>query len=390
MDPIEIRPIPRWLHVWAIVTVAVSAILLLFGESVTTLRAGMADPEWPTRPWHLALDSKERWTAGYVVEHTHRILGFLVGGLVLILAIGAWAYESSKPIRWMAIISIAALLGAFGWFHVQMMAQKDLPFVGLPIPSVSATLVTLIAVAAVCVMGFRRNNSGTGVRVLSVVALVFVMLQGLLGGLRVKLDQLVGTELSVIHGTFATLVFALLLSVPALSAAAPTEPLREASRRKLNWLTTSLVVFGLLQISFGAWVRHAPDKMSSRLHLLFAFVVVGFATLAIKQALADPIARRRLNCPARILMALITLQILFGVEAWMGKFMTGVPLDSAKAPPIEQSIIRTAHAHIGAWILAIAVLFAIRVRRKAACEIGPLAQPFVNQRDAEKPAKVGR
>ena len=38
-------PFPRWLFVWAVVTFVVSAVLLGFGESVTTLRAGMADRE---------------------------------------------------------------------------------------------------------------------------------------------------------------------------------------------------------------------------------------------------------------------------------------------------------------------------------------------------------
>ena len=47
------RPVPRWLHVWAIFTVAVTVVLLVLGQLVTSFRAGMADPIWPTEPWYL-------------------------------------------------------------------------------------------------------------------------------------------------------------------------------------------------------------------------------------------------------------------------------------------------------------------------------------------------
>src|SRR5262245_26832153 len=139
MDLPADRPVPRWLHVWAIVTVVVAAALLLLGEMVTTLRAGMVDPDWPTRPWHLALESRDRWTAGYLVEHTHRVLGFLVGGLMSVLAVAAWAYEPRRGLRWAGVISLVALLLGFGYFHGQMMAQIDAPLVRLPIPSTIAT-----------------------------------------------------------------------------------------------------------------------------------------------------------------------------------------------------------------------------------------------------------
>src|SRR5262245_23185789 len=378
MDPVVPRLVHRWLHVWTIVTVVFAAALLLLGEMVTTLRAGMVDPDWPTRPWHLALDPQEKWTAGYLVEHTHRILGFLVGGLVSVLAVAAWAHEPRKGLRWAAIVSIVALLVGFGYFHQEMRGQIGSPQVGLPVRSTMATLVPLAALAVACVAALIQPTPATGVRVLTAAALVAVMIQGLLGGLRVRLNELVGTDLAAVHGVFATLVLSLLIAIPVLSARGPMEPLPIEARKKLAWQTATLVVFTLAQIVFGAMVRHMPDRMSARLHLFFAFVVVGFATLAIKQALADPVTKRRLNWPARFLMALITLQILFGVEAWMGKFMTDVAVDAARAPSIGQAILRTAHAHIGAWILAVGVVFALVSRRKPVERVGPVPPASVN------------
>lgn len=367
----KIRVIPRWLYILTVATVVVSALLLLFGELVTTIKAGMADPDWPTRPWHLALESKERMSAGYVVEHTHRILGFLVGGLSSLVAIGVWCYEPRKALRWAALLALVALLGGFGYFHGEMMTYAKESRPGYPPVSTGLTGVALLAVIGVCIAAVRQSPAGTSVRILAVVTLVAIMIQGLLGGFRVKLNDLVGTDLALIHGTFATLVLSALVAIPLL-AARPRQlpPFSAIAQKKLGWQTICLVLFALLQVAFGAWLRHMPDKLSTRLHLLFAFVVMGFATLVIKQALSEPTSKQRLRRPAAIMMALITFQILLGVEAWVGKFLSGEPLETAKVT-MGQVMVRTLHAHIGAWIMAVSVAFALLTRRKPHEEVGP-------------------
>ena len=342
----------------------------------------MVDPDWPTRPWHLALESREKWTAGYLVEHTHRIRGFLVGGLVSVLALGIWAYEPRKALRWTALIALVALLAGFGYFHREMMAQINAPTVHVPLVATLATLIPLLGIFGVCICVLRRAVPGAGVRVLSMAALVAVMIQGLLGGLRVRLNELVGADLAIIHGVFATVVLSMLVSIAVLTSRGPAEPLPFADRRKLGILTWSLVAFTLVQIVFGALVRHIPNASGARLHLLFAFVVVGFVILVIKQAYADPASRRRLKWPARALMFLIAIQIMLGVEAWMGKFMTAVSVEAQKAPSLGQAILRTAHAHVGAWILAVGVVFALVVRRQPAERIGPASTSSLNWQDA--------
>ena len=49
------------------------------------------------------------------------------------------------------------------------------------------------------------------------------------------------------------------------------------------------------------------------------FIVVGFITLVTKQITSDPESQARLKIPSRVLMGLVTVQIIFGVEAWIGK-----------------------------------------------------------------------
>ena len=76
---------PRWLHVWAMVTVAAAIGAMVGGATVTTLRVGMADPIWPTYPWHLALISWQEPSAGFIIEHTHRLLAYAAGLCVVSL-----------------------------------------------------------------------------------------------------------------------------------------------------------------------------------------------------------------------------------------------------------------------------------------------------------------
>jgi heme A synthase len=389
MDFSATRPVPRWLHVWAIVTVVDAAILLLLGGFVTSFRVGMADPVWPTEPWYLANNFKVDF--GYLVEHTHRIAGWLLAPLGTVLTFGAWAYEPRRRLRWLGIAALALLVVAFFAFQIAL-AKAPVGEEGLP---VFATLaIAGLSVVFVLAAGYRAwAGGGTGdlIRAVVVIGMIAAMTQGLLGGVRVRYDQVAGRQLSAVHGVVGQVVFALLMAVAVLSSKPRPGTLIPADvSRKLRWQTTTLVLFTLVQIVWGAWIRHFPGPLSNRLHLLFAFVVVGFATLAIKQTLSDPIARDRLKIPTYFLMGLITLQVLLGVEAWVGKFLTGT-LPEFERITAGKAFLRTAHAHVGAWVLAVSVAFALIARRNPVGGVGPGTVPSVNsqQNPASEPVLAG-
>jgi hypothetical protein len=65
------------------------------------------------------------------------------------------------------------------------------------------------------------------------------------------------------------------------------------------------------------------------------------------------------------LAILIAFQIMLGVEAWMGKFATGV-LPELQKITRELMIIRTAHMLIGTGILATTVSLVALTRQPAA------------------------
>ncbi|MFO0805042.1 MAG: hypothetical protein U0791_18205 [Gemmataceae bacterium] len=361
----------RWLHVWAVATVLVTLALLILGQFVTSFRAGMADPVWPTEPWYLADNYKLDF--GYLIEHTHRIAGFLVGGFVSILALGIVATEPRKLARSASIVLVIALLAFFGQFHRELIAQRD-PAVTVTLPNVplGAMLAALAGVLGFVLSGWKER--GAGLRLLAVITLVAVMIQGLLGGFRVRLDALFGPELAPIHGIFAQIVFSLLVSVAALTGRGVSSDLPDSTRRVLGRASAALVAVLLVQLLWGALVRHRPDSLNQRLHLITAFVAVGLAVWLIRAGLQ--LAKPRVRIIAHVLSGLLLLQVLLGVEAWMGKFgeeaRAGVTaashLPEAASVSVKQAAMRTAHTLVGTGVLAAAVVFLLRVRARPAAD----------------------
>jgi heme A synthase len=372
----SIRPVPRWLHVFAVHTVIVTAAVLILGGFVTTFRVGMADPVWPTEPWYLA--SNYKFDFGYLVEHVHRILAWSLGLLGLGLTISAWAIEPRRGLRWFGIAAIVAILLAFGTFQGMLMRSQP-GQEGVPVyASLAILIVTLIAGFIAAFQALQTKTIGGTIRCVVIFGMIAAMIQGLLGGIRVRYNDLFGREMSAVHGSFAHIVFTLLIAVAVLSARPKVgPPIPDGCLRKLRWQTLCLVLFTFLQIIWGAWIRHFPGPLSNRMHLFFAFVVVGFATLAIKQSLSDPAAKRQFSLAARFLMGLITIQVLFGIEAWLGKFMTGTLPELETITP-GKAFVRTAHAHIGTWVLGVSVIFYLIARRNRQPFDGPSDASSVN------------
>lgn len=276
-------------------TVCATLALLALGSIVTTFRVGMADPIWPTYPWHLLLISYDEPQPGFLIEHTHRLAGYIVGCLIIVLAVGLWRTGQ----RWL--------------------------------------------------------------RLLGVTALAAVIVQGLLGGFRVKLHALVGTDLALIHGCFAQIVFGLLVGLAVFTSrgwcAAPAAD-SPALRR---W---SLAAAGLiyLQIVFGAWIRHTGSPFGQRLHVLLAFGVVAAATGLLCVIFTQQPRDRRLTGPATLLAALLMLQIMLGLEAWIMRTAAGWMLE-LQPLTVRQAIIRTAHVLVGSLTFATAMVLTLRAHR---------------------------
>jgi len=298
----ETTPLPRWLHRWAVLTVCFTLVLLGLGAVVTTFRVGMADPIWPTYPWHLLLINWQEPSPGFIIEHTHRLAGYFVGTCVIALAAGLWAARPQQALGWLGIV---ALLG--------------------------------------------------------------VIAQGLLGGFRVRLNALFGTDLAAVHGAFAQLVFALLVGLALATSQSWSTPtifgagIESHGLRRLAWLTAALI---FLQIVLGGLVRHnLYAALGQRGHLLVAFTVVMAVGFLVRAVFQNSAATRGMTTAATLLAAFVVLQLALGVEAWMAKFGAGGPVDMHPVT-MHQAVIRTAHFLVGSGIFATSIVIALQAYRQ--------------------------
>jgi heme A synthase len=361
-----------WLHRWAILTAAVTAVQLALGAVVTSFQVGMADPVWPTAPWYLL---HARWgdqSVGFLIEHNHRLTGHVVGLCVVVLAVWLWLREPRLGLRLAGLASVAAMVGTlalcFGRLDpsARSFSAPELALVGTCLGT------CLVSVVLPLVAALRLREVGAWLRWLGTVGLAGVIVQGLLGGFRVKWNTLAGPDLALVHGCFAQVIFALLVSLAVATAPgwvvafAPPTPAAAALRR---W---SLLVVGLVfaQLVLGALVRHTHSPLWGRAHLLTAFAVVAVVVVLVLQVFAGEARRGPAARTAVLLAALVALQLPLGVEAWMIKFSSG-ELPELVQVTLPHAVIRTAHVLTGAAILASAVVLAVQARRRA-----PAAEPL--------------
>jgi cytochrome c oxidase assembly protein subunit 15 len=235
-----------WLHRFACLLAIATLGLVALGGVVTTKGVGMAVPDWPrTYGDHMFLFPPSKWMAGIFFEHSHRLWASLVGLFCGIFALWTWWHGTTGRKRWLGVGTMVLVLGLLGVRH-----QPGL-FVAIGLLSVIAVIWAAIRVAS----GENR------MRWLGVIALAAVIIQGVLGGLRVILDEHGwGTEFGVFHAMLAQVFFAFVCSLALMTskwwsqAGQPVLAATTASRLKIIFITVTVLIF--IQIFFGATMRH--------------------------------------------------------------------------------------------------------------------------------------
>ncbi len=278
------------IHRVALVNAVATLLLLFIGGLVTSKGAGLAVPDWPT-------------TFGYNM--------FLYPWSKMI---GGIFYEHSHRLVASAVGLLTLTLAFWLWLREQ---RKWLRWLGA-------------------------------------AALALVVLQGVIGGLRVILLE---ETLAIIHACLAQAFFALTVSLVLFTSQEWTrEPqkieLSEVARvRRLCVLTTAMIY---LQGFFGAVVRYTGTGI--QLHLLVAALVALHVAL-----LGARIMRLRLNevkllRPAVILMGLLILQLALGLGSYIGKFTQL----GAFLPLFAIVALRTTHVAAGALMLVTSLALTLR------------------------------
>jgi cytochrome c oxidase assembly protein subunit 15 len=97
----------RWLHRFACLLAFTTFILMVAGANVTSHRAGLSVPDWPTTYGQFMFSfPMSKWVGNILYEHGHRLIASTVGMLTTVLAI--WLVRV-EPRRWVRRLGIAAL-----------------------------------------------------------------------------------------------------------------------------------------------------------------------------------------------------------------------------------------------------------------------------------------
>lgn len=98
-----------WLYRIAIITTGATFILIVIGGIVTSTDSGLAVPDWPTTfGYNMFLYPISEMVGGILYEHSHRLMGSLVGMLTIILFILLFVNDSRNWVKW---LGFAALIG---------------------------------------------------------------------------------------------------------------------------------------------------------------------------------------------------------------------------------------------------------------------------------------
>jgi heme A synthase len=292
---------PNWTSLFARIDAATILLLILAGGVVTSAEAGLAVVDWPNSfGYNMFLYPLARMTGGIYYEHSHRLLGTLVGITTIVLAI-----------------------------RLQLTARPA-----------------------------WQKRLGWG-------ALALVIVQGILGGLRVTgvftlstnvADVAPSITLAIIHGVVGQLVFGSIVAIAAATSGT-WKRLREAppvaNPRPDISLNLVLVAMLIIQLLLGALLRHIFWGLS--LHIGFAILtltmllVVGIRAYG-RSAEYEPIPRT-----GGWLMILGGIQLLLGLAAYI---TVGLAAQAA-SPPAYMVILATVHQTVGAVILAAAVVLLV-------------------------------
>src|SRR6266478_5194987 len=179
-----------WLHRFAILTAISTFGLIIIGGLVTSHGAGMAVPDWPnTYGYNMFAFPFSKWVGGILYEHSHRLIATFVGLLTAVLALWLWLRETRGKGRWLGVGAIVMVLGLMG-------------IRALPIYITLACLALLVGAFSL----YQISRNFSALRWWGALAFAAVILQGVLGGLRVVWLK---DQIGILHAALAQMFFAL-------------------------------------------------------------------------------------------------------------------------------------------------------------------------------------
>jgi len=220
---------------------------------------------------------------------------------------------------------------------------------------------------------WRRETRGWLKR-LAAVAVALVVLQGILGGLRVtgsftlssaEADMAPSIALAVMHGVLGQVFLGLMVAIAVVTSRSwlespPAEPRASlgGDRSLQSWLVAALLV----QLVLGAVQRHLAWGLI--IHITLAAVVTMLAVIAGARAWGLYHGSWPVQRLGQALIGMVSVQVALGIAALavtQGRAIVG-------SPTAVEITLATAHQATGAALLALAVMLALWTRRRFAPE----------------------
>lgn len=234
-----------------------------------------------------------------------------------------------------------------------------------------ATAVGLLTIALLLAL---RRDDRPWVRRLGPVALTAVVLQGVLGGLRV-LKIFPPPVAATAHAALAQAFFGLTVAIAVFTSPGwRRATLRSAGDpgadddRGLLWLAAATTALVFLQAVAGAVTRHTGSAIT--VHVYGAMVVMAAVALTLGAAGANPALGRPLRRTAFGLAAGLALQLALGLVSFLIVARGG---HHAYDAPLATLAVLTGHLLVGALFLATSLVLTLWAWRPAGCP--PAAAP---------------
>jgi len=212
-------------------------------------------------------------------------------------------------------------------------------------------------------------------RLLTVGAVAGVIVQGVIGGIGVKL--LLPPWMSSLHATFGQTMFVALAAIAVFTSRSwmeePKEKISRKDARPLLRHCWMLIGFLYLQLILGAAFRHVWTKWGPSgsnhwpvhkiihaflyPHIFNALLVSGLILYVSLRTLTKHANIPHLRRPALWLLLLLIAQLLLGISAYVVRVVQGV---NEAQPTMSLVVVTVTHLAVGALILLLTAVLTIQ------------------------------
>lgn len=356
-----------WLHRLAVLTAVTTFILICMGGLVTSTDSGLAVPDWPTTfGYNMFLYPISKTISGFLFSVDPNLqadldMGDLSVGLRKALEKNEISVSESAIIsteeqgsRW----KLTDKTNERTYTLIKSGERLDVYVHGVLYEHSHRLIGSIVGFLTIALMlSIWAKDTRKWMKWLGVIALVAVIAQGVMGGLRVTNLSRV---LAIIHACFAQAFFALTASIVLFTSRSWLQTSVEVEATDVSRLRNlSLITLGLIYIQFifGAVLRHTGDRLDA--HLLFAGLVTIHIFLLLRRILKNYPENPSLVQLTLLLSGLLAVQLALGFGAYLAEFTAF----GEGVPPIAGVIVTTAHVAIGALMLIASVILTLNVFR---------------------------